>query len=96
MRNNAFVSEPPAAHHLIVDVRPQSCFLLYGVLSGHPEDTSGATPTAGSLMVIKCYKVKMRVPDIVSGLVMDGEDKPSFALCEFFSKASGQLNPLGL
>ncbi|MDF0599147.1 hypothetical protein P1J78_00245 [Psychromarinibacter sp. C21-152] len=80
VRDHAVLSKSPGAHHLIVDVRPELCLLLYCVLPGHAEDTARPTATARPLMVIKGHKVEVRVSDVVSGFVVDRQDEPSLAL----------------
>lgn len=80
VRDHAVLSKSPGAHHLIVDVRPKLCLLLYCVLPGHAEDTTRTTATSRPLMVIESNEVEVRVSDVVSGFVVDRQNEPSLTL----------------
>ncbi len=80
VRDHAVLPKPPGAHHLIVNVCPELCLLLYCVLPGHAEDTARTTATARPLMVIEGHEVEVRVSDVVSGFIVDRQDEPSLAL----------------
>ncbi|SFB15887.1 hypothetical protein SAMN05421688_3300 [Poseidonocella pacifica] len=45
-------------------------------------------------MMVECYKVKVRVPGVVTGFVVDSQNETCFALCEFLGENERQCFPL--
>ena len=94
MRDVASSTEPPFIHLLVVNVGPLFRYRFHGVLARHPKNTSRSSATPGFLLLVEGDKVEMRVPLIIPGLVVNGQDISGFAFGKFFGEGLRQFQSL--
>jgi hypothetical protein len=74
--------------------RPKGSRLLYRALPGHSEHAARATAPAAALVGIEGYEVKVWVPGIVAGLVVDRHDIARGALRQRLRERARKLYAL--
>lgn len=94
MRDVAFSPETPSLHFLVVNVGPLLRHHFYCIFARHPENTSRSSATPGFLLLVEGDNVEMRVPPIIPGLVVNGQDISGFSLGKCFGEGLRQFQSL--
>lgn len=80
----------PSVHHFVVQIGPHLRSVLYGVLSSEAQRAFRPAAPGCFLLNIEEDEMRMRVPDVVPGLVMDCGDISGDTLAQAFSKSMCQ------
>jgi hypothetical protein len=94
MADFTFRPETPSAHLPIVYLCPFLRPRLNGVFSCHTENATRSSTPSGLLVLIECNQMKMRVVDVVSGLVVDRQNVARLSLRQCVRKRASDFQTL--